>query len=533
MFAWFLIGIIPAPTASRVARLSGGDDLSSAGLPDLVDDEAVSPRLEGPEPGGPRRSLKLRFLSGSAWTLIGYGASQVIRLAGNLVLSRLLFPEAFGVSAMVSIFVQGLEMFSDVGITPCIIRSPRGEAPEFLDTAWTVQVGRGLILWAASAAIAWPISLLYGVPQLAALVPVAGLNAAIGGFCSTAVPLCIRRLQQGWVVLVDLGGQVASLASMSYLAWRNPSVWALVVGGLVGSVVRLAIGHLVLVDRPNRLRWDPSAARELFGFGRWIFASTLITFLAGQSDRLILGKLSSLGQVGLYTTALSLAQVPQLLLVKLSHAVIYPTFARILQRPDGVAKAGALRLGLLLAAAPVCATTLVLARPVVRLLFDPRYAEAGAYLSLLALGTWFQILHTTYWSAIMARGATKYLSAGVAARLAIFLAFAWPAYYLFGTSGIAALSAISELGVVATFTYGAARLSVASTRHDALANVTFAASILLLSAAYALCIRGGVGGAIAVALWGTSGAAVALSTAVMGAWMGRSRNRRGGRPRLP
>jgi O-antigen/teichoic acid export membrane protein len=460
-------------------------------------------------------------LQGSIWTLVGYGTSQVIRLAGNLILSRLLFPEAFGVSALVSIFIQGLEMFSDVGIAPCIIRSPRGEVPEFLDTAWTIQAGRGLILWAASALIAWPIAVFYGIPQLAALIPVAGLNAVIGGFYSTALPLCTRRLQLGRVVLVDLGGQVAALASMTFLAWRSPSVWALVVGGVVGTTVKLAIGHLALADRPDRLRWDPLAARELFHFGRWIFVSTLITFLAGQSDRLILGKLSAIGRLGLYTTALALAQVPQFLLLKLTHAVIYPTLVRLMQRPDGDAKAASIRLGLILASAPACAATLVLARPLVRLLFDPRYAEAGAYLGLLALGTWFQILHATYWPAIMAKGTLRYVGLGTASRLVIFLALAWPSYHLFGTSGVAALSAMSELGVLATYTYGAARLGMASVRNDALANVAFAASILLLSALY-LCARGGAGGVITI--WGVSGAAIALATSVLSAWMGRSRD---------
>jgi O-antigen/teichoic acid export membrane protein len=500
--------------------------LSSAGLTDLVDDEPARPDPEGSGSGGPSQSLRHGMLRGSIWTLIGYCASQVIRLAGNLVLSRLLFPEAFGVSALVAIFIQGLEMFSDVGITPCIVRSPRGESPEFLDTAWTIQAGRGLMLWTASALIAWPIAVFYGIPQLAALIPVAGVNAAIGGFYSTSLPLCTRRLQLGWVALVDVGGQVAALASMAYLAWRSPSVWALVIGGVVGSIVKLAIGHLILADRPNRFRWDPSAVRELFRFGRWIFVSTLITFLAGQSDRLILGRLTALGQLGLYTTALSLSQVPQTLFAKLSYTVVYPTLAHLLHRPGGATKAGEIRLRLLLAAAPVCAATLVLGRPVVRFLFDPRYAQAGTYLGLLALGTWFQVLHATYGSAIMAKGATKFLGGGVACRLAIFTAGAWPAYHWFGTSGVAALSAMSELGVVAMFTYGATKLGVASTRHDALANVVFAASILLLSALYALCDQGGVG--VAIAIWGVSGAAIALGTALLSTWMGRARNPSGG-----
>ena len=68
-------------------------------------------------------------------------------LASNLILTRLLFPEAFGLMALGSVVLVGLQMFSDAGIGPSIAQSPRGDDPEFLDTAWTAQVLRGVILW--------------------------------------------------------------------------------------------------------------------------------------------------------------------------------------------------------------------------------------------------------------------------------------------------------------------------------------------------------------------------------------------------
>ncbi len=108
----------------------------------------TSPGEAGDAAGRPRASLRGLALRGSIWTLGGYGASQVLRLAGNLVLARLLFPEAFGLSALVGVFMVGLAMFSDVGIGPSVIRSHRGDDADFLNTAWTIQVIRGLVLWA-------------------------------------------------------------------------------------------------------------------------------------------------------------------------------------------------------------------------------------------------------------------------------------------------------------------------------------------------------------------------------------------------
>ena len=86
---------------------------------------------------------KSKLLNGSLWTFFGYGSSQIIRLGSNLVLARLLFPEAFGIMSLVTVVMQGLTMISDLGVGPSIIHSKRGDDPNFLNTAWTIQVIRG------------------------------------------------------------------------------------------------------------------------------------------------------------------------------------------------------------------------------------------------------------------------------------------------------------------------------------------------------------------------------------------------------
>ena len=93
------------------------------------------------------RTLGARALRSSFLAVGSYGAQQALRLASNLILTRLLFPEAFGMMALVFMVIQGLNMFSDAGVSPAIMQSKRGDDPRFLNTAWTLKVGRGVILW--------------------------------------------------------------------------------------------------------------------------------------------------------------------------------------------------------------------------------------------------------------------------------------------------------------------------------------------------------------------------------------------------
>lgn len=93
------------------------------------------------------KSLFRRALGGGAFVAGSYVFAQFARLLSNLVLTRLLYPEAFGVMALVMVVLVGLQMFSDVGIGPAISRSARGDDPDFLNTAWTLNVFRGAGLW--------------------------------------------------------------------------------------------------------------------------------------------------------------------------------------------------------------------------------------------------------------------------------------------------------------------------------------------------------------------------------------------------
>ena len=93
--------------------------------------------LNGSVPAG--RSLFARALRGSAFTAGSYALTQVMRLGSNLILTRLLAPDAFGVMALVSVVLVGMVMFSDVGVSASIAQNKRGDDPDFLNTAFTIH----------------------------------------------------------------------------------------------------------------------------------------------------------------------------------------------------------------------------------------------------------------------------------------------------------------------------------------------------------------------------------------------------------
>lgn len=343
-------------------------------------------------------TLRQHAVRGSMWTLFGYGSSQVLRLAGNLILARLLFPEAFGLMALVNVFMQGLQMFSDIGIGPSIIQHKRGEDPVFLRTAWTIQVIRGFGLWAVCCLAAPFVARFFGesdpmAHQLLYLLPVTGLAAVLGGFTSTSVFTLNRKLDMAKVTLLELGPQILSLTVMALWAWRSPSVWALVSGGLVFSLARLTMSHLLNRGPRDGFAWEAEARRELFRFGRWIFLSTFVTFLAQHLDRLLLGRMLSLEELGLYSIAMTLARVAIHTATRLSSSVVFPLLSRYRDKPHYLVEACLkARRAVLWMSGAVCCGFALFAPLFFETLYDTRYAGAGNTSRWLALYTWSHVL---------------------------------------------------------------------------------------------------------------------------------------------
>jgi len=359
-------------------------------------------------------SLRKKAIQGTVWTIAGYGASQVLRLGSNLILTRLLLPEFFGLMALVNVFIVGLHLFSDVGLGPSIIQNKRGDDPDFLNTAWTIQVMRGVVLWLGSLLIAWPISHFYAKPELLWLIPIVGLSTLISGFDSTALLTLNRQLAVGKLAIFELMGQVISLIVMIVWAKFDPSIRALVAGTFVSALFQLLWSHRLLPHQPNRFAWDKEAAQKIFTFGKWIFFSTALTFLASQADRLILGKLISATLLGIYGIAYTFADIPRSVILALSGKVIFPTFAKLVGLPRETFRAKILknRKLLLLPLAAGLSILVGFGDYVIYFLYKEEYHQAAWMLPIIAMGIWHTSLYSTMSPALLALGKPIYNTLG-------------------------------------------------------------------------------------------------------------------------
>lgn len=365
-------------------------------------------------------SLLKRVLQGAAWTFGGHAASQVIRLGNNLILSRLLFPEAFGLMALVYAVLGGLQMLSDTGTNANIIQSKRGEDQLFLNTAWTVDCIRGFVLWLCACLLAFPMASFYKEPLLIYLLPVAGFTLVLCGFESNKLALANRNLNLGRLTFIDLAVQISGIVviligatlAKSIGAPKDVAVWALVVGNVVSSVVKVVLSYTYLEGENNRFQLDPQALQEIINFGKWIFLSTLLTFFAYQGNNLIIPRLVGFGFLGVFSFASNLAQLASGIVSMMESRVLFPSFSELHRdRPERIRPI--LKRTRIVLNGVNCAVALFFicfGQMLIHIMYDARYNDAGWILQLLALGSIMTVLSSTYMNVLLAQGKTNIMT---------------------------------------------------------------------------------------------------------------------------
>ena len=359
--------------------------------------------------GSVAQSLSGRAALSGVWIAGGFVFQRALQFASNLILTRLLFPEAFGLMALASVFVIGLAMFSDLGIKHAIIRDSRGSDPVFLNTAWTIQVIRGFALFIMGTLLAYPISVLYDQPILFPLLTVLSTTAAISGFDSVKMATAERNLDFRTVTYFNTAGQIFMVVTMIALAYLYKSVWALAAGNIVGTSTTVIAGHLLLRGHRHKLHLDRGSTQSLINFGKWIFLATIVTFLGGEGLRAIQGGYTTPGEFGILAIAYAIASIPIELAQKLTSYVGLPALSEA-HRTDSTTMSRILhkfRTRVLLVSLILVSMVVFVSEPLVQLLYDERYHDAGSFVVAVTLTSSVSLISAGYNNALLALGESK------------------------------------------------------------------------------------------------------------------------------
>lgn len=407
----------------------------------------------------PQPSLKRRILKAGGWSIGQMLALHMLRLGSNLIMTRILLPEAFGLMAMVGVIIAGFSLFTDIGIHRSIAREPDGDQDHFLRVAWVVKIGRGAMIAAGVLCSALLLALLaphfakdgsvYADPALAALVAISALIPLMMGFESTSKDLAERHLKMHYSAVLEIAAQIIALATMLIFSAISPTVWALMLGMLTGAALKSIGTHFFFPGPRMQFTWDLEIADRLWQYGKWLMGSSFFTFFALNADRFILAALLDATTFGIYVIAQIWVAAGTMLIGRLADKVGFPTISEVIrERPNEVPQLYRKFQNVIDAICLTAFVTLFLCGPfIIDQLYTATYVEAGRYLALLSVG-FLTLRYNTHNGLILNLGKSKAIMLISAVRAVTICTILPLSYHVFGIEG--ALLAVSLTPLVTT-----------------------------------------------------------------------------------
>ena len=175
---------------------------------------------------------------------------------------------------------------------------------------------------------------------------------------------------------------------MRAFALVEKSIWAIVVGSLVSSVAKTLLSHIAISGTNNKFAWESRAFKELFGYGKWIFVTTIMGFFVRSSDKLILAGLVSSQVLGVYTIAIFVTNALQDIMTRWASAVAFPMLSKVYrERPEDLIKVYyKFRLPFDVLILFICGFLYNAGYILIEVLYDSRYETAKHMIEILSIG---------------------------------------------------------------------------------------------------------------------------------------------------
>jgi len=275
-------------------------------------------------PGG---TLSQRVVKSGFWVFFLRIVSQGFSLLRLIILARILSPNDFGLMGIALLTMSILETFSQTGFQQALIQK-KEDIKSYLNSAWTVLILRGFILFIILYFIAPYAAIFFGVPEAKPIIRVIGFSILFQAFTNIGITYFKKELEFNKEFIYQFTGTLADfiVAISAVLILRN--VWALVFGLLAGNAVRCFVSYLIHPYRPHLSR-DLGRAKKLFGFGKWIMGSSILVFLITQGDDIFVGKLLGVTALGYYQLAYRISNMPATEITHVISQVTFPAYSKL------------------------------------------------------------------------------------------------------------------------------------------------------------------------------------------------------------
>ena len=353
-----------------------------------------------------QNNVKERATSGLLWTFLERFGAQCVTLIVSIILARLLDPVVFGTVAIVTVFMEILNVFIDSGLGNALIQKKDADDIDF-SSVFYFNIFMCIALYLVLFFLAPLISRFYGMAELTDIIRVMGLSLIVSGVRNIQRAFVSRKLQFKRFFFATIGGTLGAAALGIWMAYRGFGVWALVAQGLFNNVVGTVILWLTVKWRPKRV-FSFTRFRGLFSFGWKLLVSDLINTVYNNLRQLIIGKMYTTQSLAMYNRGY---MIPNVFVININSAIDSVLFPVMSSAQDDVNVVRAMtRRSIRISSYimwPVMMGIAACSTPLVSILLTDKWLPCVPFLIIFCISYAFLPLQTANLNAIKALGRSE------------------------------------------------------------------------------------------------------------------------------
>lgn len=247
-------------------------------------------------------NLKAKIFNASKWSVITEVAAKIVTPILNMILARLLAPEAFGVLTTVTMVISFAEVFVESGFSKYLIQhkfETDEQERKYMSVAFWVNIALSLVLWGLIAVFNEQLAEMVGNPGKGYLLVISGVSIPLYSIVGIECCKLKKDLDFKKLFYVRIAAALVPLFVTIPLALLNFDYWALIIGNIAGILVQAVLLMFVGSFRPHFF-FSKTAFNEMFSFGIWTLLNGLAVWITNWVDSLMIGRYMNDYYLGLY-----------------------------------------------------------------------------------------------------------------------------------------------------------------------------------------------------------------------------------------
>ena len=382
--------------------------------------------------------LYRRSIEGGFWVMAIRMTTRLLGMVKVFIFANFLIVQDLGLMAVAIMLMDILNTFSEMGFQTKLIQE-KGDIKPYLNTAWTIGIIRGLLLFLIMFSVA-PLAASIKVPPDKAnlamhIIQVISFSYLLGSFKNIGVVRLRKNLSFKKVSILDVPPILIDLLISICIVLFYKSVWGFVIGRLCGGLSSVILSYLISPYRP-RLELDRKKLSHLWKYGKWVFNLKVLNFLISEGDDFFVWGYLGIVPLALYRQAFKFSNMPATEITNTFSQVFFPAFSKI---QDDIPRLREAYLKILLVtsffAFPVSCLIFVMGPDFVRLFLKADLHPMIPALQVLAFKGLFRSLGSTRGPLFLAMGKPKMQWVFHCIRLAVLAAIIYPLTRMWGIVG--------------------------------------------------------------------------------------------------